>query len=279
MEDSSKQGTEQENGGAAILPIVLTADPGSMETVIKNAEKQVEFVKRIKNIALSVTNERDWSDQDGQPYLESMGCMKVRGLFGVDLFDQKRTMDKMDDEKGKYVLVTITGKARFGGKVVEDIGTCSTRDSFFGKAKGVAKALEDVDMENIIKKAVTNLQNRLLKKALGLGFTWEDLSSAKLNVDKIKAERSVQRGAGRTMPQATDQEKQRQEEIRKWVLEMSGGDTAVAGNALEEMTRFPGSKGETVPGVKSVTQLTATRLNINHSKIKAVYDAWVKSQQ
>lgn len=154
----------------------------SLEDVVKKAEAEVESFKKIKNIALRLTNENDWIDEGGEPYLEMSGCAKIRSFFGISIVDMRNEMKLMEDAKGKYYLVVVYGKGIWRGRIEEDVGIASTRDRFFGKNKG----LEDVDIGNVIKKAVTNLQNRLIKKLLGLFFEWKDLEEAGLDVKKIK---------------------------------------------------------------------------------------------
>lgn len=168
------------------------------EDVLKKAEIQVEGIKKMKQLSIRVTNERDWSSQEGNPYLEIMGGMKIAHLWGITIIpDTKLQSDTIKDEKGEYIMVTCSGKARLkNGREVSDIGTCSTRDAFFGTVGGHRKDLADVDLENIKKKAVTNFQNRIIKKILGLSFVWEDLIEAKLNVELIKKERGVKYASG-----------------------------------------------------------------------------------
>lgn len=158
------------------------------EEAIRRAELMVEGVKKIKAISIKVTNYSDWSLQSGKPYLENMGCMKIAQLWGVNFMERKFTPeggDRISDANGDYILFTVQGRAEFKGRFVEDIGTCSTRDEFFGRAGGKMKSFQDVDLTDIKKKAVTNLQGRLLKKILGLSYTIEDLRESGIDLEKV----------------------------------------------------------------------------------------------
>jgi hypothetical protein len=67
------------------------------------------------------------------------------------------------------------GKASLGrgAESIEAIGTCSSRDKFFGKGKQI----QDVDIANIKKKAYTNFYGNAVRKLLGLNnMTWEQLA-------------------------------------------------------------------------------------------------------
>jgi hypothetical protein len=148
----------------------------------------VEGVKKIKAISIKVTNYSDWSLQSGKPYLENMGCMKIAQLWGVNFLGRKfmpESGERISDANGDYILFTVQGGAEFKGRTVEDIGTCSTRDEFFGRSGGKAKPLQDVDLTDVKKKAVTNLQGRLLKKILGLSYTIEELRESGIDLEKV----------------------------------------------------------------------------------------------
>lgn len=169
------------------------------EEAIRRAEMMVDGINKIKAISIKVTGPQDWTVQGGKPYLDAMGCMKIAQLWGVNFKGrafQPEGGERITDEKGTYILFTVHGRAEFKGRTVEDVGTCSTRDDFFGRAQGKLKALEDVDLENIKKKAVTNLQGRLLKKILGLSFTVEDLQKAGINLEKVSKTEYAGGGAG-----------------------------------------------------------------------------------
>jgi len=196
--DTQKKGneTKQELTEVSEQPVVMQLDTNLTEEVVKRAEKAVEFVNKIKVLSIRVTNYLDWVDQQGKPYLQNSGCMKIAQLFGVNFIDKVIEVETITDDKGTYKIYTCKGRAEFHGRTVEDIGTCSTRDDFFGKANKQLKALEDVDLENIAKKCVTNWQNRVLKKILGLAFTWDDLKEANIATDKIGKVTYASGGAG-----------------------------------------------------------------------------------
>lgn len=184
------------------LPIAIT-DGLLDEAAIKRAELMIDGINKIKNMSLKVTNYLDWSLQQGKPYLENSGAMKIANLWGVNFKERvfkPENGEKLSDAHGEYIMFTCHGRAEFKGRVLEDIGTCSTRDAFFGTQKDNGamkfKPLEDVDLENIKKKAVTNLQGRLLKKILGLRYTIEDLKASGIDIGKMGIVDYASGGAG-----------------------------------------------------------------------------------
>lgn len=189
---------EEKNQPLAIADNLLSAE------AISRAELMVEGVKRIKAISAKVTNANDWTIQNGNPYLQNTGCMKIAQLWGVNFKERvfiPESGELRQDDKGVYYLFTVQGRAEFKGRTIEDVGTCSTRDEFFGTRKderGIKqyKPLHEVDLENIKKKAVTNLQGRLLKKILGLSYTMEELTAAGVDLSKSPAVNYAGGGAG-----------------------------------------------------------------------------------
>ena len=49
----------------------------------QQAEKRIDAINKIKQIALKVTNAKDWVDQGGRPYLQASGAEKIARLFGI----------------------------------------------------------------------------------------------------------------------------------------------------------------------------------------------------
>ncbi len=197
-EDRTVEVVERESAPLAIADGLLN------EEAIRRAELMVDGINKIKAISIKVTGPQDWSIQGGKPYLEIMGCMKIAQLWGVNFKDRAfkpEGGERITDDKGVYILFTCHGRAEFKGRTVEDVGTCSTRDDFFGTKKDgqgarVCKPLEDVDLENIKKKAVTNMQGRLLKKILGLSYNLDDLKTAGINLEKVNKTDFASGGAG-----------------------------------------------------------------------------------
>jgi len=142
---------------------------------IRKAEIQVDGINKIKEISLKLTNPSDWMVMNGKPCLQNSGCMKIANLWGVSFHSPVITEERRNDDKGEYILYTCAGEAEFRNRVVNDIGTSSTRDKLLGTMGGQLKPLSDVDLPSIKKMAMTNWQSRILKKILGLSFEMADL--------------------------------------------------------------------------------------------------------
>lgn len=156
-------------------------------SIAKTAESRIDAVIKIKQLALKVTNPRDWNDQQGNPYLQVSGAEKIANLFNISwgfltpepLYEQ--------DADGHYTY-TFHGRFTLGGRTAEFEGSRSSRDSFFkqnlyekdgqGKSKLVReKSIDERDNKRDVKMAaLTNLLGNGITRILGIrNLTWEDL--------------------------------------------------------------------------------------------------------
>lgn len=282
MENENKESKQSIEGEivdkSKDLPMIMTASDNDLQSLVEQADKQVQYIKKIKVLSIKATNEDDWVKQDDKPYLEHMGTFKVRQLWKVDIFDMRIEKENLDDEQGKFILFTCYGKARFMGKEIDDIGTCSTRDDFFGRAHGKIKDIEEVDIESVKKKSVTNFQNRILKKILGLSFTWDDLKSAGLDISRIK---SIE-----YKKTVTEEDKKLQDELKTILKEVFASDLLKGKEWLVKSTEFMGKdkdgKPEQVKGIDLVEKLVGKRLEICMHKaheLKRVFDKSVNDSK
>ncbi len=96
--------------------------------VAEQAERRIDAVIKIKKIALKVTNPRDWSDQNGNPYLGVSGSEKVANLFNISWrIDEPICEEDLD---GHYTY-SYKGYFTLGSRTVEAEGSRSSKDKFF----------------------------------------------------------------------------------------------------------------------------------------------------
>lgn len=140
-------------------------------------ETRNKLFDRVMATAIQSTCSVDWIDQDGRPYLQASGAEKVARRFGVKVYDVRIDREDLEDESGKYVIYTTSGKAALGSnEFIEAIGTCSSRDKFFGKKDGKFKSLAQVDLPNVKKKSYTNFFANVVTRLLGIrNLSWADL--------------------------------------------------------------------------------------------------------
>ena len=162
----------------------------TVEEELKEIEKKLELFNKVKIISLKLTKPSDWIiHTDDNPYLMDRGSENIGIAFGVDVTGIKLNQEWHEDNDGRYYEYVATGMgyAKRLNRVVEDIGVCSQRDKFFGSVGGELKPIEEVDMANIRRKAITNLHSRLIKRLVGLmNITLDDLKEAGIDTSKIK---------------------------------------------------------------------------------------------
>ena len=170
-----------ENTKLAIQDEVLPAiSDDTLISLAEQAEKRIDAMKKIKNIALRLTNKHDWVDQNGKPYLQASGSEKIARMFGISwrmgepLFEQ---------EEGGHFNYTYKGEFSLAGASIEAIGTRSSKDGFFKKyayPKGkerVELPPSEIDKGDVKKSAYTNLLGNGITRLLGIrNLTYDDLA-------------------------------------------------------------------------------------------------------
>ncbi len=152
----------------------------------EQAEKRIDAVIKIKKVALKVTNARDWTDQQGNPYLMASGSEKIANLFNISWRIDEPIFDQ--DSDGHY---TYTFKGYFslgGGRTIEAEGSRSSRDNFFVQYKYKDEKgnklpdrqeipiTERTNKRDVKMAALTNLLGNGITRILGIrNLTWEDL--------------------------------------------------------------------------------------------------------
>jgi len=163
----------------------------AVDNILTIAEKRLENIKRVKEMALSLTNMEDWKDLGGKPYLQASGCEKVARPFGVKIKLKNPAFQKISssDERGAFYIYLFFGTASLGNGLdsIDVIGKCSSRDKFFGTVEGELRPVAEVPEENIMMKAYNNLLMNGISRVLGLrNMTWEEVRAGIGKRENIK---------------------------------------------------------------------------------------------
>jgi hypothetical protein len=146
--------------------------------VAQQAERRIEAIKRIKQMALSITNATDWTDQQGKPYIMASGSEKIANLFNISWQIEEPQIETEDDGHFTY---TYRGTFILGGRSIQVDGSRSSKDPFFKKyetvnGERVEKPLSAIDRRDVKMAAMTNLLGNGITRILGIrNLTWEDL--------------------------------------------------------------------------------------------------------
>jgi hypothetical protein len=226
----------------------------ALDRAVQTTAKMVETYKAIRGICLRLTNEDDWSYQGGGLYLNETGAQKLGVAWGVDVSPEKIEREDFDDASGRYYVYTVFGTAfsRRLGRFVREIGTCSSRDDFFGKVTTKKddgtlvkewKALDKVDVTDVKKKAMTNFMGRSIKRLLGLGnVTEEELLTAKLDLKKIEKV-DYKKGRKTDEANASAELKKIRGEIDSIATFLAAGDAEAKAGFIRAASSFKGSDG------------------------------------
>lgn len=161
---------------------LLPLPSDSIIEAAEQAERKIEAVKKIKIMALAVTNSGDWIDEGGRPYLQSSGAEKIARLFGISWNIEEPLVEY--DEDGHFTY-TYKGTFSIKGVTIEAVGTRSSRDPFFSKSHGKDIPPSEISKADVKKSAFTNLTANGITRLLGIrNLTWEELKEAGINPSK-----------------------------------------------------------------------------------------------
>lgn len=251
----------------------ISNDVTSVEKTVANAEKYLNAMSQIRLLAIKLLNSGDISNQGDKPYLEKSACDKIAAAFGVRVISSTYEKETLKDDRGDYVIYTCSTHGIWNNNEADETGTCSSRDDFFGKKGGALKPFSEVDLTDIKKKAFTNAANRLIKKLIGLSFSWEEIAElsggkiSKGNVAKVDFGKGSQ-GGNTDSPET----KKLRDECRAMLLKLNDGEETAAKAMLVSMTSFQGKdrdgNPQQVPGKDHITKLTEKQVQILHGKLK-----------
>jgi len=160
----------------------------SLVAIAQQAEARIDAVVKIKQLALKVTNNNDWVDQDGKPYLMASGSEKIANLFNISWRIDEPTMEEEADGAITYIY---KGYFSLSGRSIEVEGSRSSRDTFFKKYEyenGKRVGEKPLDRRDLKMAAMTNLLGNGITRILGIrNLTYEDLNAfAGINQADVK---------------------------------------------------------------------------------------------
>jgi len=251
---------------AVVLPDEQGIGSDNLVAIAQAAEKRVEAIKRIKKIALAVTNKHDWVDQDGKPYLWVSGAEKVARLFGISWRINEPTLDVEPD--GHYSHI-YTGEFSMGAATIDAVGTRSSRDPFFSRHKGRDVPLDQIDRQDVRKAAYTNCVGNGIARLIGIrNLTWEEVEEfggfRRGETAKVSYQKS----------EMSEEVKDLRTELRRMILEMAGGDGETAKDILLGLTSFIAKDGKEVAGKRRIDELSERQIPVTYGKAKTAYEAW-----
>jgi len=226
---------------------------------VKEAEARIEAVNRIKKAALKVTNQQDWIDQNGKPYLQSSGAEKIARLFNISWRLEEPIFEQEEDGHFSY---SFKGYFTMKGITIEAIGVRSSKDGFFTKYKdGKPLPVSAIDKGDVKKAAFTNCIANGITRLLGIrNLTWEDIESV-----------GIKRGAVTQVAykkELTEMHKKLEEKLN----EVCKTEEERA-KLLKELTAFTDAKGIRHEGKEKLEQISEKMAQVAYGKLKQMMEA------
>lgn len=165
----------------AVVPVeeksVVEVMPADLvEIFIKEAEKRITCINKMKNIIFKVTTISDWIDQGGKPYLKATGAESVATALCIGWDKPTKEIELLESGHKVY---KFDANFHFLGRSIWVLGSRGSNDPFFSKSGGSDVPIETINMANVEKSAYTNLLNNGIQKILGIrGMTWDQLEKA-----------------------------------------------------------------------------------------------------
>ena len=283
----------------------------TLKRLAKEADERVEAWGTIKKSVLRTTNQDDWINQSGKPYLQAWGAEKIANYLGIRWKKVGEERVALQDEENNYMYV-VTLLFTWGGRTIEMVGSRSSRDDFFrvrydGKGNKIRIPITEVDPGDILKSAIANALQRGITKMIGLNnLSWEDLAEygitkdgmSKINYGKKPSKRGSRTSkASKQAPEtpkppegAPQQEAssgirgpvsddEKRQAIMEMMYEEIGPDEMEAKRLLGNITAFKGEGGREVPGVTDVNALKGKRLDVTYHKMKDHHKKWLEMKK
>ncbi len=157
------------------------------EIMLQAAEKRLGVLDQRRKLVLRTFDASDVARLGEKLAMNKYAAEKLHEIFGGTfefLKDAagKPHMDVMivkdDPDVGEYRVFTLFGRyTRPDGKVIEQMGSFSTKDAFFAKAHDEWKTIDDINVVDVMVAAQTETYKKCILRGIGLGYWTEDEAS------------------------------------------------------------------------------------------------------
>lgn len=160
--------TEPEN-----LPV------SAQELSLADSERRLKLLEARRALVLKTLNVTDVARLGDQLAKNKYAAEKLHEIFGGAFELLKDNAGKPflevqtitdDPDVGTYRIYTVFGRyERPDGKVVEEMGSFSTKDEFFAKAHGDWKQIHEISLVDVMTAAQTEAYKKCIFRGCGLG--------------------------------------------------------------------------------------------------------------
>ncbi len=264
-----QNGTPPDEGALATAEEFTDLQRQLDEGDVAALEKRVEIFAAINRILVKHTQPVDWLLMTTQgsrgkvAYLGADGAERIAALLGITWSTPKK---ERQQREGFYIW-QFEGHFQMAGRgVVYALGSCSSRDKFFGRSGGEWKPENDVSERDVQMKGFSNWIRNGVSRLLGLRNLGEGFFGPEFwkQIPKVEFEGG---GKGGSSKKQTPEEEKVARECWDFILGEAGGDEEKARENLAKGTAFEGRDGKPVPGLREWKALTGKRLQYLHERI------------
>lgn len=260
--------------------------------------ERADLTKGMLTALTRVVSNGNITDFGGKPYFDHLACERIAKIVGLVIKLNETEDGKIDYEKAvedaatnKYTIY-LTGRIYYAGRE-EDYeiqeGSSSSFDDWYSQYQNVEwETYTDKDGNEKKRKVVlnanalpeskvrekvrANLIQRLVKKFLGLDFTWEELEAAGIERNKCK-------GFNFNTQKVTDSAEtlDKKKQIWNMIVECCNGDIEMAKKSLKIATSFKKKDGTDFEGYTDINKVSEKVLNILCPKVEKKYKEFLES--
>lgn len=285
MDDKPKQtGVELLSREAIERAEIITFPIDDIDKKLANVDKVFELLGKLRRFALKHLSPKSITNENGNPYITESGVNVFDSPFGIYEKDvsgvvvtSSGVQVSIDDQNAfANDIDCIIYKGIVGSKTL-GIEASFEGGTYFADTEAGQKDRKFHDKEDYLffsKKAKANWRGRARRKLLGLdNITWDELKEYGITPDNCT---SVSRKStqAQVSPEQADKENKLRADIATLLSEFIT-DAKLRSDKLEELTKFRGSDGKDISGVRDPKNLTGRRLEVTHNKVVE----WHKQQQ
>lgn len=253
--------------------------------------QRAELTKGMLTALTRVVSPCNITDFGGRPYFDHLACLRIAKIIGLVIKFNETESGSIAYEKvvedatnNKYTIY-LTGRIYYAGREqdyeLQEGSSCSFDDWYSqyqncewkednGKKKKVVLNANALPESKVREKARANLIQRLVKKFLGLDFTWEELQAAGIDRSKCKGFTfSGNKGADTT--ETVDTKK----DIWNKILEVCGNDVDLAKKSLQKLTAFQKNDGTEFKGYTDINKVSEKMLGKLAEKVDKRYSEYL----
>ncbi len=287
--------TIEEVKPAGIIPVneyfSLMPDPSKVA-------QRAELTKGMLTALTNVVSPCNITDFGGKPYFDHLACERIAKIVGLVIKLNETADGRIDYEKvvedaatNKYTIY-LTGRIYYAGREQDyeiQEGSSNSFDDWYSAYQNVDwEEYEDKDgnkkkrkvvlnanalpESKVREKARANLIQRLVKKFLGLDFTWGELEKAGIDRSKCKGFNfNTQKGADNA------ETMDKKQEIWNKILAVCDGNVELAKKTLQKHTSYTKQDGTKFNGNTDINKVPEWALTNLSKKVDEEYTNLINS--